>query len=101
MRKLNLIVASIIMSAFLVSCEKEAKDTIKVVELTIHPETSYKGSVLSDIWGDALVISDNEDTDKRVLDNITEDFDFSDYERGYEYTYKVKKVWMHNPPQDV
>ena len=23
------------------------------------------------------------------------------YEKGYEYLYKVKKVWMHNPPQDV
>lgn len=101
MRKLNLIVASIIMSTFLFSCEKEAKYSIKVVELTIHPETSYKGSELSDIWGDALVISDSEDAEKRVLDNITEGFDFSDYERGYEYTYKVKKVWMHNPPQDV
>ena len=101
MRRLSLIVASIIMSAFLFSCEKDAKDTVKVVELTIYPETSFKGSVLSDIWGDALVISDNEDAEKRVLDNITEGFDFSDYERGYQYTYKVKKVWMYNPPQDV
>ena len=101
MRRLSLIVASIIMSAFLFSCEKDAKDTVKVVELTIYPETSFKGSVLSDIWGDALVISDNEDAEKRVLDNITEGFDFSDYERGYQFTYKVKKVWMHNPPQDV
>lgn len=102
MRKLSLIVASIIiMSAFLFSCEKDAKDTVKVVELIIYPETSFKGSELSDIWGDALVISDSEDAEKRVLDNITEGFDYSDYERGYQYTYKVKKVWMHNPPQDV
>ncbi len=85
----------------LFSCEKEAKDSFKVVELTIYPETSYKGSVLSDIWGDALVISDNEDAEKRLLDNITEGFDYNDYERGYQYIYKVKKVWMHNPPQDV
>ena len=101
MRRLSLIVASIIMSAFLFSCEKDAKDTVKVVELIIYPETSFKGSELSDIWGDALVISDNEDAEKRVLDNITEGFDFSDYERGYQYTYKVKKVGMYNPPQDV
>ena len=101
MKKINLIVASIIMSAFLYSCEKDAKDIVKIVELTIYPETSFKGSVLSDIWGDALVISDSEDTEKRVLDNITEGFDYNDYERGYQNTYKVKKVWMHNPPQDV
>lgn len=101
MRKLNLIAATIFLSILLFSCEKEAKDSFKVVELTIYPETSYKGSVLSDIWGDALVISDNEDAEKRLLDNITEGFDYNDYERGYQYIYKVKKVWMHNPPQDV
>ena len=27
-------------------------------------------------------------------------FDF-EYERGYEYTFKAKKVWMSNPPMDV
>lgn len=101
MRNLNLIVATIFLSTLLFSCEKEAQDSVKVVELTIYPETSYKGIVLSDIWGDALVISDNEDTEKRLLDNITENFDYNDYERGYQYIYKVKKVWMHNPPQDV
>ena len=101
MRKLNLIAATIFLSILLFSCEKEAKDSFKVVELTIYPETSYKGSVLSEIWGDALVISDNEDAEKRLLDNITEGFDYNDYERGYQYIYKVKKVWMHNPPQDV
>jgi hypothetical protein len=35
-----------------------------------------------------------------LTDIIIEGFDF-DYQRGYEYKFKVKKIWMQNPPQDV
>lgn len=102
MKKLNLILVAIIVSVFLFSCEKSDKDKVKTVELTIHPETRSSRSELSDIWSDALVISDSEDREQRALyATITEGLDYNDYERGYEYIYKVKKVWMHNPPQDV
>lgn len=103
MRKINLILVSIIVSIFLFGCEKEGKDREKTVELTIHPETKFSKSNLSDVWTDALVISDSEDKEQRALfATITEGLDYNnDYERGYEYVYKVKKVWMHNPPQDV
>ena len=33
------------------------------------------------------------------MSSITEGFDF-EFERGYEYTFKAKKVWMSNPPVD-
>ena len=102
MRKLNLIPVVIVLSMFLLSCTKEEKDREKIVEMTVYPETRYSGNVLSDIWSDVLIISDSDDTEKRELSgNITEGLDYDDYEKGYEYKYKVKKVWMHNPPQDV
>lgn len=101
MRKLYLIAVAVFGTMFLFSCEKEAKDRAENVEITIYPEIGYSGNVLSDIWSDALVISDTDDNEKRLLDNITERFDYQDYERGYQYVYKAKKVWMHNPPQDV
>ena len=103
MRKLNLILLSIIVSVFLFGCDKEDKDRVKTVELTIHPETKFSRDDLSYIWSDALVISDSDNKEKRTLcATITEGLDYnSDYERGYEYVYKVKKVWMQDPPQDV
>lgn len=102
MKGLNLILVAIIASVFLFSCEKSENDKVKNVELTIHPETKFSRSELSDIWTDALVISDSEDKEQRALyATITEGLDYNDYERGYEYIYKVKKVWMQNPPQDV
>ena len=102
MKGLNLILVVIIASVFLFSCEKSENDKVKNVELTIHHETKFSRSELSDIWTDALVISDSEDKEQRALyATITEGLDYNDYERGYEYIYKVKKVWMQNPPQDV
>ena len=102
MKKLNLILVAIIVSMFLFICEKYEKDKVKNVDLTIHPETKFSRSELSDTWSDALVISDSEDKEQRALyATITEGLDYNDYERGYEYIYKLKKVWMQNPPQDV
>ncbi|MDR1402400.1 MAG: DUF4377 domain-containing protein [Tannerellaceae bacterium] len=72
-----------------------------MVEMTIYPETGYGSSLLSDIWSEPLVFSESDDNQKQTLTNIiVEGFDF-DYERGYEYTFKAKKVWMNDPPQDV
>ena len=84
------------------SCSNEQdKDKIKLVDMTIFPETWQSRSILSDTWYDVLVFSESDDNQKRTMSNtITEGFDF-DYERGYEYTFKANKVWMSNPPMDV
>lgn len=103
MKKLNLILVSIFVSLFLFGCEKTEKDKVKTVELTIHPETKISRSELSNTWSDALVISDSHNQEQRALyATITEGLDYNnDFERGYEYKYKVEKVWMQDPPQDV
>ena len=101
MKRLNLFAGIIIFGTLLFSCTKEEGDREKIIEMTIYPETGYGASVMSDVWTEPLLFSDSEDTQKQILvDIIFEDFDL-DYERGYEYTLKVKKVWMQDPPQDV
>lgn len=101
MRKLILFAGIIILSTFFGSCTKEEVDREKIIEMTIYPETGYGASVMSDIWTQPLIFSDNDDNQKRILvDMIFEDFDL-DYERGYKYIIEAKKVWMHEPPQDV
>lgn len=83
------------------ACSDNEQDKEKVVEMTIYPETGYGSSVLSDIYTETLVFSESDDNRKRTLtDIVVEGFDF-EYERGYEYTFKARKVWMNNPPQDV
>jgi uncharacterized protein YaiE (UPF0345 family) len=84
-----------------ISCAKDEGDREKIVEMTIYPETGYGTSVMSDIWTQPLIFSDNDEKQEELLiDIITKGFDF-DYERGYEYKLKAKKVWMRQPPQDV
>ncbi|MGV8962782.1 MAG: DUF4377 domain-containing protein [Candidatus Saccharimonadaceae bacterium] len=102
MSRLILFVGAVFLSMLLQSCHKEDKDRVKVMEMTIFPETKYSKNVLSDVWTDVLVISDSEYNEKQNLNGtITEGFNFDEYERGYQYIYKVKKVWMREPPQDV
>jgi len=100
MKKLQFFSALIVISLILICCIKdEEADKEKIVEMTIYPETVYGASIMSDILTQPVVFSESDDNQKRMLvDIITEGFD---YERGYEYTLKVKKVWMHDPPQDV
>ncbi|MFT3738414.1 MAG: DUF4377 domain-containing protein [Breznakibacter sp.] len=70
--------------------------------MTIYAETGYGTGVMSDIWTEPLVFSDSDDNGKQLFINtLTEGFDALDYERGYEYILKVKKIWMKEPPQDV
>ena len=77
------------------------EDKVQMVEMTIYPETEHRIAFLSDTWMDVLVFSESDDNQERPLYQIiTEGFDF-DYERGYEYTFEAKKVWMHDPPMDV
>ena len=83
------------------SCDKSTGDKVKIVNMTIYPETWPGRSFLSEAWYDALVFSESDDNQKQTLSNtIIEGLDF-DYERGYEYTFKANKVWMSNPPMDV
>ena len=102
MRRLHLFFAFIVLGFFFISCLKDGEnDKEKIVEITIYPETGYGASIMSDIWTQPLIFSDNDDYQKQMLvDIIFEGLDI-DYERGYKYTLKAKKVWMHEPPQDV
>lgn len=101
MKKTKLLLSVLMLSLLLFSCKKEQGDKEKIVEMTIYPETGYGAALMSDIWTEPLVFSDSDNPQKQVLSSIiTEGFDY-DYERGYEYKYQVKKIWMKNPPQDV
>ena len=102
MRKLYFLSTFIVLNLFFTSCLKDEEgDKEKIVVMAIYPETGYGDSVMSDILTQTLIFSDSDDNQKRMLvDIITEGFDFG-YKRGYEFTLKVKKVWMHEPLQDV
>jgi hypothetical protein len=80
--------------------EHEVRDREKMVEMTIHPETGYEKVFSVPLWTDILVYSDSDENQKQILFSSIEGFDFEEYERGYEYTFKAKKVWMSNPPMD-
>ena len=100
-RKLNLLFGFTVLTAIFVGCTKDAEDKEKIVEMTIYPETGYGASVMSDVWTQPLIFSDNDNNQKQLMvDIITEGFDF-DYDRGCEYKLKAKKIWMHEPPQDA
>ncbi len=100
MRKWYFFICFMTLGFFFTGCNENG-DKEKVVVMTIYPETGYGSNVLSDIITQPLVFSDSDDDRKQMLmDIITEGFDF-EYKRGYEYTLKVKKVRMDNPPQDV
>jgi|GEM_PF-834848 len=102
MSRLHLFIAFIVFCLFFTSCLKDQEnDKEKIVEITIYPETGYGASIMSDIWTQPLIFSDNDDNQKQMLvDIIFEGLDI-DYERGYKYTLSAKKVWMHEPLQDV
>jgi hypothetical protein len=104
MKRSCIFVSIALLCTSLSSClndDDKGKDREKIVEMTIYPETGYGVNLLDDIWTEPLVFSDSDENQRRLLLNIiVEGFDF-DYERGYEYKIRAKKVWMHNPPQDV
>jgi hypothetical protein len=84
----------------LFGCSKD-RDKVKMVTMTIYPETGCGMPILSPYWIDALIYSESDDKQKQMLlSTMTEGFDFK-YEKGYEYTFKAMKVWMSNPPMDV
>lgn len=103
MRKLVFFSALVVFCLFLTSClDDENEDKEEIIEMTIYPETGYGAGVMNSyLLTQPLMFSEGNDSRKQMLvDIITEGFDF-DYERGYKFTLKVKKVWMHEPPQDV
>ncbi|MCW3786040.1 DUF4377 domain-containing protein [Plebeiibacterium sediminum] len=101
MKTLNLFFGFTFLCTLFMGCTKDENDKEKIVEITIYPETGYGASMMSDIWTQPLLFSDNDENQVKLLvDIITDGFDF-DYERGYEYKFRAKKVWMQEPPQDV
>lgn len=83
------------------ACNNEDFDKEKDVILTIYEETGFGTPVLSDYLTEPLQFSDSDNQIRGLLINtIVDGLDF-EYERGYRYTFKAKKIWMVNPPQDV
>ncbi|HHV40193.1 MAG: DUF4377 domain-containing protein [Bacteroidales bacterium] len=101
MRKVNLL-ALLLMAGLSTSCLKEENlDKVKTVTMVFYSEIGYGSSIMSHVFTEQIVFSDSEDKEKRLLsDIITENFDFN-YEIGYEYRFKAKKIKMHEPPQDA
>jgi len=103
MKNLKVFAAFLALTTMFYGCSKEEVDKEKDVIVTIYEHTGYGASVMSRVLTEPLLFSDNDDNEIRTLtDIITEGINFREnYERGYRFTYKAKKVWMNNPPEDV
>lgn len=101
MKQINLVLLILTLGMFLSCMNDDDQDKVKIVNMTIYPEIGYGGSIMSETFTEQMIFSESDNTEKRQLsDIITEGFDF-DYKIGSEFTFKAKKVWMNNPPQDV
>ncbi len=100
--KKTILIFTFLVAGILVGCQQDDDhDKVKTVNMTIYSEIGYGGPVMSDVIYEQMIFSESDDQTKRLLsDIITEGFDF-DYEIGNEYTFKAKKTWMSNPPQDA
>lgn len=103
MKKLNAFVVLTALIIIFSGCAKDGVDKEKDVIVTIYEHTGYGAAVLSNILTEPLLFSDSDENETGTLtDIITEGVSVHEnYERGYRFTYKAKKVWMNNPPQDV
>jgi hypothetical protein len=102
MRKLNLFFGFILFSVLIISCTKKEEDREKEVVFTIYEETGYSGALLSKYLTEPFLFSDSDDEEIHTLtDKLVEGLLDFDYERGYRYTFKAKKIWMSEPPQDA
>lgn len=103
MKRINIFIIFTALITITFGCSKEEVDKEKDVIVTIYEHTGYGAPILSDVLTEPLLFSDSDDNEMRTLTNIiTEGISVHDnYERGYRFTYKAKKVWMSNPPQDV
>ena len=86
----------------LTGCSKnDDGDLEKIVEMTVYPETGYGGYFFSqDVYGEFLLFSESDNQEKRLLTNGGNFSDNFDYEKGYEYKFEAKKIFLKNPPQD-
>lgn len=102
MKKLKLLLGLLLFSALTISCTKEEIDKEKDVVFTIYEETGYGGALMSTYLTEPFLFSESDNEEIRPLTDILAEglLDF-DYERGYRYTFKAKKIWMAEPPQDV
>ncbi len=93
----------ILLCVVCISCSDDSVEKEKDVIVTIYEETGFGGSVMSNVLTEPLLFSDTDNKEVRTLtDIITEGTDiYEEYERGYRYTYKAKKIWMDPPPMDV
>ncbi|MFV0506498.1 MAG: DUF4377 domain-containing protein [Bacteroidales bacterium] len=83
------------------ACNNDDTDKEKEIILTVYEETGFGSSIMSDYVTEPLLFSDTDNEHKQLLiDIIIDGIDF-EYERGYRYTFKAKKIWMTDPPQDV
>ncbi len=100
-RIIFLLIYLFIFGGVISACNNEDSDKEKDVTLTIYEETGFGTPVLSDYLTEPLQFSDSDNQIRGLLINtIVEGLDF-EYERGYRYTFKAKKIWMVYPPQDV
>ncbi len=85
------------------SCAKDDNENEKDVIVTIYEETGFGASVMSTVLTEPLMFSDTDNNEVRILmDIITEGLNlYNDYERGYRYKYRARKIWMDPPPMDV
>lgn len=101
MKQINLGLLLLTVGMFSSCMKNDDEDIVKIVDMTIYPEIGYGSSILSDVFTEQMIFSESDDTKKRQLSSIlVEGFDF-DYKIGSELSFKAKKVWMRNPPQDV
>ncbi|MFV0506543.1 MAG: DUF4377 domain-containing protein [Bacteroidales bacterium] len=91
----------IIWGSTICACSENDSDKEKDVTLTIYEETGFGAPLLSDYLTEPLRFSDSDKQSQELLmDILIEGLEF-EYNRGYRYMFKAKKIWMSNPPQDV
>lgn len=79
-----------------INCLKSIDEDIeKMVEFTIYPETVYGHHVLSAVWSESIAFSDSDNNEKRdAFHTVIDGMESVNFERGYQYTYKAKKIWI-------
>ncbi|WP_404812014.1 DUF4377 domain-containing protein [Capnocytophaga canimorsus] len=79
-----------------IGCSKATDEDIeKIVEFTIYPETTYGRHVLSSTWTEDIVFSDSDNDKKQdAFHTIIDKIKSVNFEKGYQYVYKAKKIWI-------
>ena len=103
MSKLKLILSFVFAILFFPSCSNDEKgDVTKTIEMTIYSDTGFSGYILSEnLYGEFLMFSEGDSNNQNVLTSGGISFSDFDYEKGYEYKVKARKIILANPPQDA